>query len=139
MVFVFGGLLAAGMPIMGAVASILGGFGMVLALSYVMKLDAVTTNVVTVIGLGLSIDYGLLVVSRFRELRARRAALRGPSHDPMVRHAVERTVATAGRTVAFSSLTIAISVLGLLAMTPTSCAASASRRRAWSCSRCRPP
>ncbi len=121
MVFVFGGLLAAGMPIMGAVASILGGFGMVLALSYVMKLDAVTTNVVTVIGLGLSIDYGLLVVSRFREeLRALDAQpFGGPSrHDPMVRHAVERTVATAGRTVAFSSLTIAISVLGLLAMTP---------------------
>lgn len=121
MIFVFGGLLAAGMPIIGAVASILGGFGMVLALSYVMKLDAVTTNVVTVIGLGLSIDYGLLIVSRFREELALVGAqpTGGPSrHDPLVQRAVQRTVTTAGRTVAFSSLTIAISVLGLLAMSP---------------------
>lgn len=121
MVFVFGGLLAAGMPIIGAVASILGGFGLVLALSYVMKLDAVTTNVVTVIGLGLSIDYGLLMVSRFREELALVGAqpTGGPSRrDPLVQRAVQRTVATAGRTVAFSSLTIAISVLGLLAMSP---------------------
>jgi len=122
MVLVFGGLLAAGMPIIGAIASILGGFGAVLALSYVMKLDSVTVNVVTVIGLGLSIDYGLLMVSRFREeLTAAGASLTGgPSrHDPLVQLAVRRTVSTAGRTVAFSALTIATSVLGLLAMSPT--------------------
>jgi RND superfamily putative drug exporter len=122
MVLVFGGLLAAGMPIIGAIASILGGFGAVLALSYAMKLDSVTVNVVTVIGLGLSIDYGLLVVSRFREeLSLAGASLTGgPSrHDPLVQLAVRRTVSTAGRTVAFSALTIAASVLGLLAMSPT--------------------
>jgi len=122
MVLVFGGLLAAGMPIIGAIASILGGFGAVLALSYAMKLDSVTVNVVTVIGLGLSIDYGLLMVSRFREeLTAAGATLTGgPSRrDPLVRLAVRRTVSTAGRTVAFSALTIAASVLGLLAMSPT--------------------
>jgi RND superfamily putative drug exporter len=121
MVFVFGGLLAASMPIIGAVASILGGLGMVLVLSYVMKLDAVTVNVVTVLGLGLSIDYGLLTVSRFREeLHAVGATpTGGPSRkDPLVQRAVQRTVATAGRTVSFSALTIAISVLGLLAMSP---------------------
>ncbi len=122
MVLVFGGLLAAGMPIIGAMASILGGFGAVLALSYVMKLDSVTVNVVTVIGLGLSIDYGLLIVSRFREeLTLAGASLTGgPSRrDPLVQLAVRRTVSTAGRTVAFSALTIATSVLGLLAMSPT--------------------
>jgi len=122
MVLVFGGLLAAGMPIIGAIASILGGFGAVLALSYAMKLDSVTVNVVTVIGLGLSIDYGLLMVSRFREeLAAAGATLTGgPSrHDPLVQLAVRRTVSTAGRTVAYSALTIATSVLGLLAMSPT--------------------
>jgi RND superfamily putative drug exporter len=122
MVLVFGGLLAAGMPIIGAIASILGGFGAVLALSYAMKLDSVTINVVTVIGLGLSIDYGLLMVSRFREeLTLAGATLTGgPSRrDPLVQLAVRRTVSTAGRTVAFSALTIATSVLGLLAMSPT--------------------
>ncbi len=121
MVFVFGGLLAAAMPIIGAIASILGGLGLVLVLSYVMKLDAVTVNVVTVLGLGLSIDYGLLTVSRFREeLHAVGATpTGGPSRkDPLVQRAVQRTVATAGRTVSFSALTIAISVLGLLAMSP---------------------
>lgn len=121
MVFVFGGLLAAAMPIIGAVASILGGLGLVLVLSYVMKLDAVTVNVVTVLGLGLSIDYGLLTVSRFREeLHAIGATdIGGPSRkNPLVQRAVQRTVATAGRTVSFSALTIAISVLGLLAMSP---------------------
>lgn len=122
MVLVFGGLLAAAMPIMGAIASILGGLGAVLALSYWMKLDSVTVNVVTVIGLGLSIDYGLLVVSRFREELAVAgvADVGVPSrHDPLVQLAVRRTVSTAGRTVAFSALTIATSVLGLLAMSPT--------------------
>ncbi|HET7723660.1 MAG TPA: MMPL family transporter, partial [Propionibacteriaceae bacterium] len=122
MVLVFGGLLAAAMPIIGAIASILGGLGAVLALSYAMKLDSVTVNVVTVIGLGLSIDYGLLIVSRFREELAAVAAapVGGPSrHDPLVQLAVRRTVSTAGRTVAFSALTIATSVLGLLAMSPT--------------------
>jgi putative drug exporter of the RND superfamily len=122
MVLVFGGLLAAAMPIIGAIASILGGLGAVLALSYAMKLDSVTVNVVTVIGLGLSIDYGLLMVSRFREeLSAAGVSLTGRSsrHDPLVQLAVRRTVATAGRTVTFSALTIATSVLGLLAMSPT--------------------
>jgi putative drug exporter of the RND superfamily len=121
MVFVFGGLLAAGMPIIGALASITGALGIVLAVSYLMKLDAVTINVVTVIGLGLSIDYGLLMVSRFREelVKASVAPEGGPSRlDPGVHQAVRRTVATAGRTVAFSALTIAISVAGLMLMSP---------------------
>jgi len=91
MVLVFGGLLAAGMPIIGAIASILGGFGAVLALSYAMKLDSVTVNVVTVIGLGLSIDYGLLMVSRFREeLAAAGAPLTGPGEEAHVVEAAGR-------------------------------------------------
>ena len=121
MIFVFGGLLSAGMPIIGALASITGGLGIVLAVSYFMKLDAVTINVVTVIGLGLSIDYGLLMVSRFREelIRAGVSPDGGPSRlDPAVHQAVQQTIATAGRTVAFSALTIAISVSGLLLMSP---------------------
>ncbi|MES6118797.1 MMPL family transporter, partial [Cutibacterium acnes] len=67
MIIVFGGALAAGMPIVGALASIAGGLGSIWALSYVMDLDSVVINVVTLLGLGLSIDYGLLMVSRFRE------------------------------------------------------------------------
>ncbi|WP_235866048.1 MMPL family transporter [Serinibacter arcticus] len=131
MVIVFGGALAAGMPIVGAVASIVGGLGTIMGLSYVMDLDSVVINVVTVLGLGLSIDYGLLIVSRFREELKRlvdddvrletagipvgRRRRGGRRRDPLVLEAVRTTVGTAGRTVFFSALTIAISVLGLAA------------------------
>lgn len=129
MVVVFGGFLAAGMPIIGALASIGGGLGSIWSLSYVMNLDSVVINVVTLLGLGLSIDYGLLVVSRFREelqklvadpsLAPSNPGLHAQERDPLVVHAVERTVNTAGRTVVFSALTIAISVGGLIAMSPS--------------------
>ncbi len=55
------------MPLAGAIASVAGGLGIVLGLSYWLEMDASVVNVVTVLGLGLSIDYGLLIVSRFRE------------------------------------------------------------------------
>ncbi|MBN8882531.1 MAG: MMPL family transporter [Salana multivorans] len=135
MVVVFGGALAAGMPIVGAVASIGAGLGSIWSLSYVMDLDSVVINVVTLLGLGLSIDYGLLMVSRFREelkelVDEQTAAITagiavgkrrrgGRRRDALVVRAVERTVATAGRTVTFSALTIAICVAGLIAMSPS--------------------
>ena len=62
-------------------------------------------NVVTIIGLGLAIDYGLFMVSRFREEIRR---------QPDVETALARTMATAGRTVAVSGVTVAISLAGLL-------------------------
>lgn len=116
MVVVFGGFVAAGMPILGAVASIAGALSSLLAFSYVIDLDASAVNVVTVLGLGLCIDYGLLTVSRFRE--ELRAHARGrPAAEittDMVRAATARTVDSAGRTVIFSGLTVAISLGGLL-------------------------
>jgi RND superfamily putative drug exporter len=121
MMVVFGGFLAAGMPIIGALAAITTGLGGMLLINQVMDLDAVIINVITIIGLGLSIDYGLLVVSRFREElgRAGASAQGGPSRrDPAIQQAVYRTVVTAGRTVIFSAVTIAVCVLGLLAMRP---------------------
>lgn len=122
MVVVFGGFLAAGMPIAGALASIGGGLGILLGFTYVMAIDSVVVNVVTVLGLGLSIDYGLLIVSRYRE--ELRAAVDDHDHprarrrhrDPVVERALRRTLTTAGRTVAFSAVTVAISIAGLLVM-----------------------
>ena len=67
MILVFGGFMAAAMPMAGALASIAGGLGSVYALSHWLDMDASVVNVVTILGLGLSIDYGLLIVSRFRE------------------------------------------------------------------------
>ncbi|WP_029287126.1 MMPL family transporter [Cellulomonas sp. HZM] len=124
MVLVFGGFLAAAMPMAGAIASIAGGLAALLGLSYVMELDSSVVNVVTVLGLGLSIDYGLLIVSRFREELHRLVdvdegrASRRRRGDGAVLTAVETTMATAGRTVAFSAVTVAISIASLLVLSP---------------------
>ncbi len=104
MVVIFGGLLAAGLPLLGAIASIGGAFLCLLGFSTVLTLDPNTVPVLTLLGLGLSIDYALLMVSRFREERAAGAAV------PL---AVERTAATAGRTIAFSALTVAVCLSAL--------------------------
>ncbi len=107
MVFVFGGFLAAGMPIVGALVSIAGALASLLGISYLLDLDSTVVSVVTILGLGLSIDYGLLMVSRFRE------ELRN-SRDDSVPEALGATMATAVRTIVFSALTVAISLFGLL-------------------------
>ena len=67
MVLVFGGFLAAGMPILGALSSIAGSFGVLWIASTLVDLQSFVVNIVTVIGLGLSIDYALLITSRYRE------------------------------------------------------------------------
>lgn len=124
MVLVFGGFLASAMPMAGAVASIGVGLGSVYALSYLLQMDASVVNVVTVLGLGLSIDYGLLIVSRFREELHHLvddddgAAVRRRRGDGAVEVALRATMRTAGRTVAFSALTVAIAVSGLLVFRP---------------------
>ncbi len=115
LIVVFGGFLAAGMPIIGAIASIGGGLGILLGFSYVMDLDATVVNIVTVMGLALCIDYGLLMVSRFREEVV--AVAPGVTHrnlsDEQIASAVAGAVSTAGRTVLFSALIVGISLSGL--------------------------
>jgi putative drug exporter of the RND superfamily len=104
MVVIFAGLLAAGLPLIGAIASVAGGLVCLLGFSGFMTLDPNTVPVITLLSLGISIDYALLVVSRFREERARGLA---------VADAVPATVATAGRTITFSALTVAACLSGL--------------------------
>ncbi|HEX3005256.1 MAG TPA: MMPL family transporter, partial [Angustibacter sp.] len=113
MVLVFGGFVAAGLPLLGAVASIGGGLAALWGFSQLIDLDATVVNVVTILGLGLCIDYGLLIVSRFREELRSVMADHTPTRDE-VEHAVGRTVAVAGRTVLFSGLIVAISLSGLM-------------------------
>ena len=95
MIFVFGGFVAAGMPIAGAIISIGGALLSLFAFSHALDLDATVVNIVTLLGLGLSIDYGLLTVNRFREELATIAPSRSPTREEVVL-AAERTVATAG-------------------------------------------
>ena len=125
LVIVFGGLLAAGLPLIGAIVSILVGMGALWCLTFVLDVHSFILNVISILGLALSIDYGLLFVSRYREELANELAESGdgggepPVGEAMkdlVRRCVVRTVATAGRTVSFSALTIACSIAGLLVL-----------------------
>ena len=136
MLIVFGGFIAAGLPLIGAGASIVTSLGVLLAFTYVTDIANTVINVVTAVGLGLSIDYGLLVVSRFREeyraaagrdsaTRERLRKLYGRDHDEPAQHGAIRIAAVAsaldhaGRTVLFSGTTFAIASLGLLVFEPT--------------------
>jgi RND superfamily putative drug exporter len=114
MLVVFGGFLAAGIPLIGAIVSIVGGLGVLFGFTFVTEIDTTVVNVVTAVGLGLSIDYGLLMVSRFRE---EYYALGGRGRDARI-DAIARTASTAGRTVVYSGITFAIASLSLLAFEP---------------------
>ena len=105
LVIIFGGLIAALLPVIVGVLTIVGSLGGLHLLTYLVPVNAFAENVVTLLGLGLAIDYGLLVVSRFREEIAE-------GYPPDV--AVRRTVATAGRTVSFSALMVFVTLSGLL-------------------------
>ena len=130
MVLIFGGFLAAGIPVAGALASIAGALATLWGFGHLMELDATVVNIVTVLGLGLCIDYGLLVVSRFREEISEMldgAPLgQGERARAVVVEATGRTVDRAGRTVIFSAVTVAISLSGLFFFPATFMRASAA-------------
>src|SRR6202790_3417384 len=103
--FVFGGVVAACMPAMVGALSIAGSLGIMRLVAISGPVHYFAQPVVTLIGLGIAIDYGLFVVSRFREEIAE-------GYDTET--AVRRSVMTAGRTVVFSSVLIVASAAGLL-------------------------
>jgi RND superfamily putative drug exporter len=104
--FVFGSFLAL-VPLMMAVVSILTSFLLVWGLTAVTEVSPIVQFLIALIGLGVSIDYALLVVVRWREERAH--GLRGDE-------AVQRAMETAGRAVVFSGTTVAIGLLALVAL-----------------------
>jgi RND superfamily putative drug exporter len=105
LVLVFGSAVAAGLPLAVAGISVLGTFLVLFLLTLVTDVSIFSINLTTSLGIGLGIDYSLFIVSRFREeMRA------GLSPED----AVVRSVETAGRTVLFSGLTVAISLSALL-------------------------
>jgi RND superfamily putative drug exporter len=106
LVFVFGGIVAASLPALAAIATMLGATVILLGFQQVITLDANVITVVTLLGLGLSIDYGLLLVARYREELARTGERL---------EAVRRAWRTAGRTIFFSALTVSASLTGLMA------------------------
>lgn len=103
--FVFGGVVAATLPVLVGGLSIAGALGIMRLISEITPVHALAQPVVSLIGLGIAIDYGLFVVSRFREELAE-------GYDTPT--AVRRTVTTAGRTVMFSAILIVASSAGVL-------------------------
>ena len=104
MIFLLGGLRAAGMPLLVALAGVVTSLAVLVAATVIGDVSIFSINVVNMLGIGLGIDYGLLMVNRFREERG---------HGREVHDAVIQTVATAGTTVVFSALTVAVAMCGL--------------------------
>ncbi|MFJ9585634.1 MMPL family transporter [Streptomyces acidicola] len=105
LLIVFGSVVAALLPLVIAIIAIIGSFAQLFLFGSVTDVADTATNLTTALGLGLGIDYALLMVSRFREQLAA-----GVSVDDAVRG----TVHTAGRTVAFSAATVAAALAALL-------------------------
>ncbi|WP_345018826.1 MMPL family transporter [Actinomadura keratinilytica] len=101
---IFGGAVAASLPLVVGGIAILGSFAALRLLTLATDVSIFAINITTFLGLGLAIDYGLFIVGRFRE---ELAAGRGTED------ALARTMATAGRTVAVSGVTVAVSLAGL--------------------------
>ncbi|MFJ4776077.1 MMPL family transporter [Streptomyces sp. NPDC088762] len=102
----FGGLVAASVPVVAAVCTVGAGMLWLLLLSRWYDLTSPALSTTTMVGLGLAIDYALLTVGRFREERA-------AGHD--VPESVVRTMGTAGRAILFAALVVAAALCGLAA------------------------
>jgi RND superfamily putative drug exporter len=106
LLLVFGSLVAAGLPVLTGVYTVVAAVGIVTGLTYVF--DDITTyanNIVSLLGIGLSVDYSLFIVNRFREeLR------KGRDHKT----AIAITSATAGRAIFFSAMTVMVGLMGML-------------------------
>ena len=105
LIAVFGGVVAAGLPLAVGVLAVLGTMLILQVLAHLTQVSIFALNLTTAMGLALAVDYSLFIVSRYREeLHAGR--------DPDT--AVVRTLQTAGRTVIFSAITVAVSLAALL-------------------------
>ncbi|HEX6389998.1 MAG TPA: MMPL family transporter, partial [Solirubrobacteraceae bacterium] len=105
---VFRGVVAAGIPLMIGVFSILGTFLVLRVMSAFVDTSLFALNIATALSLGLAVDYALLLVTRYREELDREGGATREAH--------RRTVMTAGRTALFSGLTVAASMAGLVLM-----------------------
>jgi len=104
LLLVFGTVVAALLPLGVGMLAVVGGLAATFALSHVTDVSQYALNIVTLIGLGVAIDYSLFIVNRFREELGRGAT---------VDDAVARSMATAGRAITFSGLTVAIGLAGM--------------------------
>lgn len=106
---VFRGVVAAGIPLLLGVISILGTFLMLRVMSSLVDTSLFALNIATALSLGLAVDYGLLMVSRYREELDKAGGV-------ATEEAHRRMVMTAGRTVLFSGFTVAVALAALVLM-----------------------
>ncbi|MDX6374932.1 MAG: hypothetical protein QOD98_3920 [Nocardioidaceae bacterium] len=107
---IFGSLVAASMPAVVGLLAMVGALALVRVIAMFTEVSVFSVNVISLLGIGLAIDYALFVISRFREELALL-----PADDPeAVSTAIRRTMTTAGRTVLFSGLTVAAALSSLL-------------------------
>ncbi|MTB30703.1 MAG: MMPL family transporter, partial [Actinobacteria bacterium] len=104
LVFVFGALVASAMPLVVGVAAILGAFFILFLFTLFTDVSIYALNLTTGMGLGLGIDYALLMVNRFREEL---------HHGKGVEDSIITTLKTAGKTVFYSGLTVFVTLLSL--------------------------
>ncbi len=102
--FVFGALAASAMPLIVGVSAILGAFFILYLISLFTEVSVYALNLTTGMGLGLGIDYALLMVNRFRE---------EIHHGKSVEDSVVTTMATAGKTVFYSGMTVLVTMVSL--------------------------
>jgi uncharacterized membrane protein YdfJ with MMPL/SSD domain len=107
LLLVFRGVVAASIPLLIGVISIIGTFLVLRVMSELVDTSLFAMNIATGLSLGLAVDYALLMVSRYREEIAA---------DGATREAHRRTVLTAGRTAMFSGLTVAVALAALVVM-----------------------
>jgi putative drug exporter of the RND superfamily len=105
LVWVFGGMLAAALPVAVGLMAILGSMAFLRLITFVTDVSNLAPNLSTALGLALAIDYTLLIISRYRDELADNA-------DPNT--ALVRTMTTAGRTVLFSATTVALSMAAMI-------------------------
>jgi len=111
LLIVFGTVVAALLPFSMGVMTVLPAIGVTIWLSNVADVNQYAINIISLIGIGVSIDYSLFLVNRFREELSR-------GRD--IRTATAMSVATAGKAVFYSGITVAIGLMGMLFFTNTS-------------------
>src|SRR5438445_343584 len=105
LVVIFASIVAAGLPLGAGILTIVGGLAGTFFLNRFTDVSQYALNIVTLIGLGVSIDYSLFVVNRFRDELAA-----GASRED----AIATTIATAGRAITFSGVTVAVGLSAML-------------------------
>ena len=112
LLIVFGGVVAAGLPVAMGLLSVSITLSLVFMMAQVTDMSVLTLNIASFLGLGMAVDYSLLMVTRFREEIGNAAADAG--HSAAVAQAISTTMQTSGKAIAFSAGTSVIALSGLL-------------------------